>query len=174
MLFRSVMGLEAIYADTNEFHIALASKFQQLQQHIENWQLEDGDEHTLLQNVVRHPPISFTLQMIINGFCQGSEIEIAACLLLQVTISGQYPLDEKSLPDFQVKYFMATDREAVCNPDKPLESLAYLEENMLTAFLKEEARHILPDPCVYEVIHSCLQDRLFEFVRINVRAQHLK
>lgn len=170
--WNEVMGLEAIYADTGEFLIAKSSKISILQQHIEQWQMDEGDE-IKLQNIVRHPPTSFTLQLTVDGTCEGSDLDIAACLLLKVTMPSHYPLDESYIPTFEILYFMATDREAVCNPDKPLESLAYLEESLLIEALQQEAMQILPDPCVYEVMNACLMERMFEFVKMSIHAQHV-
>jgi hypothetical protein len=180
--WNEVMGLEAIYADTFELLIANSSDSEKLQQHIEQWQMMDSncnDENEtllLLQNIVRHPPMSFTLQLTVDGTCEdsASEIEIAVSLLLRVTMPAApalYPLDETSIPIFDIEYFIATDREAVCNPDKQLESLAYLEEGRLKDALEQEAKQILPDPCVYEVVTACLVERLFDFVRMSVHAQ---
>jgi len=174
-----VMGLEAIYADTIELLVSHSSDLESLQQHIEQWQMDDSNEK-ILNAIVRHPPISFTLQLTVDGTC-GSDrgddntsinMELAASLLVRVTLPALYPLDETSIPVLDVEYFIATDREAVCNPDKALESLAHLEEGIFKHAFAEEAKQILPDPCVYEVVTPWLMERLFDYVNMSVHAQH--
>ncbi len=168
-----VLALEAIYADTGELLISDSSQLDILQQNIENWQMEN-ENLSILQEIGHHPNISFTIQIIVDGICNdedGNEsYELAATLLLNVTLPSLYPLDESNActPVFEVEYFMATDREAVCGPDKPLESLAHLDEGQLKNALMEAAKQILPDPCVYEVITTCLTEQLFNYLKLTV------
>ena len=166
-----VMGLEAIYADTDNFYISNSSQFETLQGYIEEWQM-DVENESMLQSILQHPPLSFTIQVIVDGMCKESNMEIAAVLLLRVIMPKMYPIDETSIPNFVIEDFIATDREALCNPDKPLESLAHLAENRLKNTLEEEARLLLPDPCVYEVVTSSLMERLFDFLTMSVHAQY--
>ena len=179
-----VLGLEAIYADTNELLVSHSSDLESLQQHIEQWQVDDSNEH-VLKAIGHSPPVSFTLQLTVDGKCHSdasddnhnnstNSRELAASLLLRVTLPALYPLDETSVPVFDVAYFIVTDREAVCNPDKALETLAHLEEGILKDALIIEAKLILPDPCVYEVVTSYLQEHLFDYVRMSVHAQHVQ
>jgi hypothetical protein len=179
-----VLGLEAIYADTNELLVSHSSDLESLQQHIEQWQMYDSNEQ-VLKAIGHSPPVSFTLQLTVDGKCHSdasddnhnnstNSRELAASLLLRVTLPALYPLDETSVPVFDVAYFIVTDREAVCNPDKALETLAHLEEGILKDALIIEAKLILPDPCVYEVVTSYLQERLFDYVRMSVHAQHVQ
>ena len=192
-----VIGIESMYAGTDQLlSISNASDLDTLQQHIDEWQMdgEDGsgdNDELLLQNIVQHPPTSFTIQLTIdgnvlydnddigdnNGNSSGnsessSSIELAASLLLKVTLPPSYPLDGTTAPVFSVEYLIATDRDAICNPEKPLESLVYLDENQLYNALREEAKHILPDPCVYEVVGSWLTEHLFDYLKISVHARH--
>ena len=179
-----VLGLEAIYADTNELLVSHSSDLESLQQHIEQWQMYDSNEQ-VLKAIGHSPPVSFTLQLTVDGKCHSdasddnhnnstNSRELAASLLLRVTLPALYPLDETSVPVFDVAYFIVTDREAVCNPDKALETLAHLEEGILKDALIIEAKLILPDPCVYEVVTSYLQEHLFDYVRMSVHAQHVQ
>jgi hypothetical protein len=179
-----VLGLEAIYADTNELLVSHSSDLESLQQHIEQWQMYDSNEQ-VLKAIGHSPPVSFTLQLTVDGTCHSdasddnhnnstNSRELAASLLLRVTLPALYPLDETSVPVFDVAYFIVTDREAVCNPDKALETLAHLEEGILKDALIIEAKLILPDPCVYEVVTSYLQEHLFDYVRMSVHAQHVQ
>ena len=64
---------------------------------------------------------------------------------------------------------------AVCSsPDKPLASLAYLEETKLQDAPKMEAEQILPDLCAYEVPVSWLPENLFGCVTMHTHLQHAK
>lgn len=163
-----VMGLEAIYSDTNELLVSHASDVETLQRYIDQWQMEnDNDE--LLHSILHHPNLSFTFQITVDGICDA--MNMTALLLLKVTFPKLYPLDESVTPEFSIQYFTATDREAVCNPDKQIETLAHLEESKLKDALEEEAKKILPDPCVYEVVSSWLVERLFDYLAISVHAQ---
>lgn len=169
-----IMGLEAIYADTQELLVSRSSDLETLQRYIEKWQMDDDNEQTL-EAILKHPPSSFTIQLTVDGACgsdgENDDMNITALLLLRVTLPALYPFDEKSVPVFDFDYFIATDRDAVCNPDKTIETLAHLEEYKLKDALKEEAKQILPDPCVYEVVASWLIERLFDFVTLSVHAQ---
>ena len=192
-----VMGIESMYAGTDQLLlISNTSDLDTLQHHIDEWQMDgeagSGDNDALLlQNIVQHPPTSFTIQLTIDGnvLCDNdddigdngnssgnsessSSIELAASLLLKVTLPPSYPLDGTTAPVFSVEYLIATDRDAICNPEKPLESSAYLDENQLYNALREEAKHILPDPCVYEVVGSWLTEHLFDYLKISVHARH--
>lgn len=60
-----------------------------------------------------------------------------------------------------------------CTPNKPLESLAYLDETKLKKSLAEEAKQMLPDPCVYMVVTACLMERLFDFMKMSVHGKHI-
>ena len=172
-----IMGLEAIYSDTHELLVSRSSDLETLQQYIEQWQMDDDNEQTL-EAILKHPPSSFTLQLVVDGACESgggnddmNTMNLTALLLLRVTLPTLYPFDEKSAPVFDFDYFIATDRDAVCNPDKPIETLAHLEEYELKGALSKEAKQILPDPCVYEVVTSWLIERLFDFVTLSVHAQ---
>ncbi len=168
-----LLALEAIYADTSELLISNSSQLDILQQLIEKWQM-DNENISLLQQIGQHPDISFTIQIIVDGICNNTDgnesCELAATLLLHVTLPALYPLDESNActPVFDINYFIATDREAICAHDKPLVSLAHLEEGQLKNALIETARQILPDPCVYEVISECLVEKLFNYMRLTV------
>jgi hypothetical protein len=47
-----------------------------------------------------------------------------------------------------VKYCTVTDTSTIASVDKPLESLAFLEERELLEAMGEEVKLTLPDPCV--------------------------
>jgi hypothetical protein len=165
MQLDEIMALEAIFVDTQDFLVLTASNADELRTKIEEWQ-DDEENEALLRSVVDHPALSFILQLSIEST---DETDLAASLLLQVTLPPSYP--ESALPNFEVAYFMVTDRTAVCSADKPLESLAHLKEVELLTTLSEQAQEIVPDPCVYELATMWLTDNLFEFCEVHTHGQ---
>merc|ERR1711862_1017534 len=133
------------------------------------------------KKIVEHPPSTCLLQLIVDGTIDeaendngnGNVEELTAILLLRVNFPLLYPFDESSLPIFNIEYFICTDRNMLCTPDKPLDSLAHLDEIKLKKALVEEARQMLPDPCVYMVVTACLVERLFEFIKMSVQGRHV-
>ena len=185
MQVNEVLGLEAIYntddgddddVANKEFCIAESSKFELLQQLIEDWQIDPESEQTL-EKIVKHPPLSFTIQLVVDGtvHSDGDDVELATVILLNVTLPSLYPMGESSnnnLPTFDIAYFCCTDREMKCTPDKPLNSLADLDETGLKESLIEEAQQFSPDPSIYMVV-CCLMERIFEFVSLSVHGKHV-
>jgi hypothetical protein len=161
-----ILALEAIFVDTNEFSVSESSKLDELREKIEEYQMDEENED-LLRSVVQHPPIILLLQQTIN--CNNEKIEsmeLVASVLLLVTLPPTYPLSG-STPHFNVIYFMVTDKHIECSADKPLESLAHLEETELLDALWTEAKQILPDPCVYEVGCAFLSENLFDMIVLS-------
>jgi hypothetical protein len=165
MQLDEIMALEAIFADTEELLVSEASNVEELREKIDEYQL-DEEKEVLLRSITEHPQVSLYLQQTIEG-----DGDLVASVLLHVIYPPLYPLGG-STPHFQIAYFMVTNRAAVCSADKPLESLAYLEETTLRDALKTESGHILPDPCVYEVGVSWLSENLFDFVTMHTHGQH--
>jgi hypothetical protein len=165
MQLDEIMALEAIFADTEEFLVSEASSSEDLREKMEEYRM-DEEKEVLLRSVAEHPPVSLYLQLAIDG-----DSDLVAYVLLHVTYPPLYPLGG-STPYYEIDYFMVTDQTAVCSADKPLESLAYLEETALRDALKTESGQILPDPCVYEVAVSWLTDNLFDFVIMHTHVQH--
>lgn len=178
-----LLGLEAIYntdvddGTNNEFRIVDSAEFELLQKHVDQWQVDPEDE-VLLKKIAEHPLLSFTIQLCVDGVVHdGEDSELTALLLVRVTLPSLYPLGdstvENSLPAFDIEYFCCTEREMECTPDKPLESLAYLDETRLKESLCAESKEILPDPCVYMAVTACLMERLFEFMKMSIQGRHV-
>lgn len=184
-----LLGLEAIYntdvddGTNNEFRIADSAEFELLQKHVEQWQVDPEDE-VLLKKIAEHPLLSFTIQLCADGVVRDDHFsdmcedgELTALLLVRVTLPSFYPLGgstaENSLPAFDIEYFCCTEREMECTPDKPLESLAYLDKTRIKESLCAESKQILPDPCVYMAVTACLMERLFEFIKMSIQGRHV-
>ena len=181
-----VLGLEAIYnshhddgddTTNKELRIDESARFEELQGLIEQWQM-DPENESLCKEIVQHPPLSFTIQLVIDGAVDndGNEkIDLVSLVLLRVSLPVLYPSEEHSfaLPKFDIEYFLCTHREMEYPPDKPLESLAFLDEEGLRGTLNEAVQQLLPDPCVYMVITECLMMRLFEFVKLETKGKYL-
>ena len=86
-----------------------------------------------------------------------------------MVLPAAYP--EAALPRLAIAYFDVTDRAAQISADKALESLVHLEEERLVQELREEARRMVPMPCVYELATTWLTEHVFQFCRLRTHAQ---
>jgi hypothetical protein len=181
-----IFALEAIYADTDEFRVCDASQVDQLQEALENYQMDEENED-FLRSVVGHAPQTILLQLNINDEDQrigDGEVELVVSVLLRATLPPTYPIGDStstpgksssplaSNPLFGIEYFCCTDRNEIVNADKPLETMAHLDEAKLLEYLQMKVLEILPDPCIYEVVTS-LSENIFDFLDLSAthRAQ---
>ncbi|CAJ1949857.1 unnamed protein product [Cylindrotheca closterium] len=148
-----ILALEAMCTN-DEFRISEGCELENLRNKMEA--LDETDE-TSLRSIARHPPISFTLQMTVED---EAPYDLAAHVLMSLEFPNLYPLDGAK-PRFKVLYFMITDKTAVCNANKPLESLGFLDESNLIDCIESEVETLLPYPCVYEITSTWLPDNLF-------------
>ena len=190
MQLDEVMALEAIFADTNEFGICDATNIDQLRQLHESW-LEDEDNEITLKRLVCHldtkdgsggdddcgAPISFTIQLNVqdenkvistgnNDDGDKNNMKLAALIVLHVVLPPLYPNNSVS-PQIKIHDCMVCDMEAVCSPDKPLETLAFLNETKLQDALATEIEGILPYPCIYEVGVTWLAENVFHYLELR-------
>ena len=165
MQLDEIMGLQAIFMDTDDFLVAESANLEELRTMMEEHQM-DEDNESLLRSVVGHHPLSIYLQQSIED---ANNPNLVASMLLRVTYPPLYPLGG-STPQIDISYFMVTDRTVVCSADKPLETLAYLDERRFQEAIQAESQHLLPDPSVYEVVASWLPEHLFSFVTMHTHA----
>jgi len=123
---------------------------------------EDNEEN--IRKVANHPLLSFTMQLSVEN---PNDDNLVASLLLKVTLPVLYPLSPEidQVPEFSVEYFVLTDKNTVCNSNKPIDesSLGYLRsKELLQNAMSNEAIQILPDPCVYEITSTWIEENLFE------------
>jgi hypothetical protein len=163
MQLDEIMALDAIFIDTNDFLVADASDVERLRCLVEDYQMVEEDDEGLLQSIVEHQPLSLYLSQTIGDV---NNPDLSASLLLNITYPPLYPLGGAT-PQIDIVYFMVTDRTVVCSPDKPLDSLAFLEESKLQEAFNAQLAQILPDPIVYEVAVTWLHENLFEFVSMH-------
>lgn len=162
MQMDEVMALEAIFVDTDDFLVAETSLLEQLRGLLEDYQMDEQDEE-LLRSIVEHPPLYLYLAQTISDVNNPDHL---ASLLLKIMYPPLYPLGGAT-PQIEIIYFMVTDRTVVCSPDKPLESIAFLEEPKFQEAFNLQSTAILPDPSVYEVAVTWLHENLFEFVAMH-------
>jgi hypothetical protein len=173
MQLDEIMALEAIYADTDEFLVSDASRLEEMRQTRETL-FDDEDDEAALRALVRHPPLSFSIQLTIDidnsrqSVDDDSHMELVGSILLSVELPPLYPF-AGSPPRFDFTDIMVTDKTAVCSPDKAPESLAFMDETKLREGMLKEATEILPDPCVYEVV-TWLSENAFAFLQIRTHA----
>lgn len=172
MQLDEIAALDAMYTDTDVFLLSLHADVDGLRTKTDEWQDYGGGngcDQSLLSSIAQHPPISFGLQLTIedenNTLNDG---DLVATLLLQFLFPPLYP--ESSLPQISVAYFSVTDRAMQMRADKILESLVHLDEEGLVQELCEQARQILPLPCIYELATTWLTDHIFEYCNLRTHA----
>ena len=89
---------------------------------------------------------------------ESSESELVCLMLLKVTFPPLYPLYESQTPYFEVVEFIVVDKTAVCNRNKPLESIGRLQEDEFVEALKSQALELHGMPCVYEIVATWLPE----------------
>ena len=166
MQLDEILALEAIYdgADMEPLSFLTASRLEDHRKTIEEWQLDESNE--ALKKTVRDlPPISFTLKLIFEN-----DDELACLMLLKVTFPPLYPLYESQTPNFDVVDCMVVDKSAVCNRNRPLESLGRLQEDEFIQAMESQALELHGMPCVYEIVATWLPEEgnLFtSFIAMN-------
>ena len=117
----------------------------------------DPDDQGAMQSIVQHPCLSFTIQLVVDGSIteegdtnlRDATIDLVCLILLRVTLPPFYPSEEELspsgdsphlLPAFDIEDFVCTHRDMKCTPDKPLVSLANLDEFGLKQLMTEEAK----------------------------------
>jgi hypothetical protein len=167
MQINEILSLEAMMPD--DFLVSTASNMSELQHKLDELSQTEPDDETLLQSIAKHPPLSFFLKLEIDDVStdiSNGEMELVALILLRVTPAPLYP--SSAPPRWDFESVMVTDKLAMCSADKPLESLAFLEEKRLQQALLEKAEEeILPYPCVYELGVTWLSEQVFEFLQLQ-------
>jgi len=173
MQLDEIAALDAMYTDTDEFILSLHADVDGLRAKTDEWQDQGGGndcDESLLLSITQHPPMSFSLKLTIedeNNILNDGDL--VATLLLQFVFPPLYP--ESSLPHISVAYFAVTDRSMQIGADKTLESLVHLEEAGLVQELGEQARQIVPLPCIYELATTWITDHIFEYCNLRTHAQ---
>ncbi len=154
-----VLALEAIYADQDVLQVAASSRMQELQDNLETWQ-DDPDIGQVA--VIQHPPISYTL---VRSIDDPDDDDFVAHFLLHVSYPPNYPL-ETTPPTIRILWHLVTQKSLVVSSNKPLESLAVLQEEALFQAMSEEAQEsLLGMPSVYELLDTWLTEHSFEFLQ---------
>ena len=167
-----ITALEAMFADSDEFRILETCRRDELQNLIEQYQENEGDE-TLLKSVIRHPDLAFTLALTIDdnrGLGEDHDLELVAAVVLQISLPHYYPCYDVP-PEMKLHDVMVTSQTAApIRSDKTLESLVHLQYDALSARMREECGHRLPELCIYEVASTWLSDHLFEYAELRTHA----
>lgn len=170
MQLDEILALEAIFSDTKEFRISKGCDIEVLRDACDKY-AEDPDDEGVLKSIAEHPDVSFSLQLTIDdtGGCQNEDMDLVASILLSVSFPSMYPLYDE-IPSFKLADVMITDKNAENSPDKPLESLGFLDEQKLIEDLNQQARDILPDLCVYEIGVGWLTENAFSSLEMRTHA----
>ena len=136
--------------------------------------LDETDVEALL-GIAAHRPLEFMLQMTVSdqraaavneAEKEGEEQEVkelVASVLLRVRFPALYPTPEHP-PLLHVEDVMITEAIAELGKGKVLSTLALLDEGAMMEAMLEQAREVLPNPCVYEMV-NWMSENAFKFVR---------
>lgn len=164
MQLDEVMALEAMIPEY-DFVVSRASKIAELEGKLEQMQYD---------SVASHTPLSYFIKLDIDNNQETSgdgysDMNLNVLVLLRVTLPPLYLNSEGSsqVPQWSFEYVMVTDKDALCSADKPLESLAWLEEDKLKQAISKEAQeNLLPYPCVFEMT-QWLVENIFEYLKMH-------
>ena len=155
-----VMALQAIYADTPDtLRVLETSVLDELQRKLDDWQM-DTDSNAFQQCLIDHPMLTFTMTQIVDD---ENDDDWVAHILMHVAYPEDYPLEKT--PTIQILWFFVTRKSSKTASNKPLESLGTLDEAGLIKAISELANDsLLGMPSVYELLDTCLKERLFEYI----------
>lgn len=171
MQLDEILALEAMIPE-EDFALCSSSRTDELREKLERYEAADGGDETARSSIVSHPPISFIIRLEVDDntdLTGDPDVNLNVNLLLQVTLPPLYlNSDGSQKPYWNFQYVMVTDKNAFCSADKPLESLAWLDEKNVTKGMDEHAEEgLLPYPCVYELAVTWLSDHIFEFLTVQ-------
>jgi hypothetical protein len=112
-----IIALEAIYVDTDLFTVCGCSQLEELQRKLELWQ-EDPTDKLKQQEVIHHPPISFTLKRSLED---PDNDDFIAHLLVRVVFPPDYPL-QTTPPSIDIPWSLLAQKSTTVSSNKPLES----------------------------------------------------
>lgn len=167
-----ITALEAIFVDSDEFRILESCRRDDLQDMLEKYQENEGDE-TVVKSVAQHPDLAFTLALTIEdnrGLGDDNDLDLVASVVLMISLPQFYPCYNMP-PEIKIHDIMVTSRTAApIRSDKTLESLVHLQYDALSAQMREECVHLLPELCIYEIANTWLSEHLFEFAELRTHA----
>ncbi|CAB9519740.1 expressed unknown protein [Seminavis robusta] len=166
MQLDEIMALEAMIPE-EDFVMCHAEKVQELRDLLED---EADDAH---DQIARQPPIAFYIRLEVDDYRDSNnddnEMDLNTMVLIRVTLPPLYLNSEGSQePIWNFDYVMVTDKNALCSADKPLESLAWLDEIKLKEALAKQAQEdLLPYPCVYELAVTWLSENIYDYLNMQ-------
>jgi hypothetical protein len=162
-----IMALEAMIPE-EDFVISNASKLPELKEKLEQMEID---------SIAKHPPISYFIKLDIDDYRDANpadgekndSMDLNALLLLRVTLPSLYLNSSgegtSPAPHWDFESVMVTDKKAYCSADKPLESLAWLNEDQIKQDMSKQAKEdLLPYPCVYEMAVTLLSENIFGYL----------
>lgn len=153
-----ILALEAIYADQDVLRVSAASKLEELQEKLD---LYMEDEESGASAVLSHPPLAYT---VARSMDDPNDEDIVAHLLLHIGYPNNYPL-ETTPPTIKLVYCIVTKKSLLVPDNKPLESIAYVDEEKLFSAMSDEAQEsLLGMPSVYELLDTWLTEHFFDHI----------
>jgi hypothetical protein len=165
-----IMALEAMVPE-EDFVLCNGSRIDELREALE---LCD-DDIAMRQQIAKHPPLSFYIRLQLDDDQDAAGDDVAAEMNLnaQIVVRGTLPplylnSDGSQQPMWSFEYVMVTDKNQFCSADKPLESMAWLDEIKLKQGMEQKAEdELLPYPCVYELAVTWLSENIFQSLNMQ-------
>jgi hypothetical protein len=170
MQLDEILALEAMVPE-EDFVICNGSRITELREALDSC----DDDSTIRRRIAKHPPLSFYIRLEVDdchipaGDDLAAEIDWNVQILIRVTLPPLYlNSDGSQQPMWSFEYVMVTDKNQYCSADKPLESMAWLDEIKLKQAMEKNAEEeLLPYPCVYELAASWMSENVFQFLSIQ-------
>jgi hypothetical protein len=170
MQLDEIIALEALIA---EDYLALSSSSEVTRLREKLDELDAGID-SMAGDIANHPHLSLFIQLEVDGSLSTmseDSTELNALIIVEVTLPPLYlNIDDgpSVVPLWTFHHVMVTDKDVFCSADKPLESLAWLDEKAIGQAMTQYAQEeLLPYPCIYEVAVSWLTEHFFEYLNLH-------
>ena len=169
MQLDEIIALEALIPE-DEFCLIESSDIQGLRQKFD--EMDAGND--VSKSIVQHPRLSLLIQLEVEGSLATPSdelMDLTALIILYVGLPPLYLNSDDGLsevPSWRFRHVMVTDKDIFCSADKPLESMAWLDEKAILQAMTDFARgELVPYPCVYEVAVTWLSEHLFKYLNLH-------
>lgn len=163
-----IIALEALLA-AEDFALSSFTDLTELQEILD----ECAKDHRNAGKIAKENDVSFFILLDVDDTLHGSEedFHLNCLMILQITLPPYYLNSDEEpseVPLWSFRQVIVTDKNSFCSADKPLESLAWLDEERIKEAMSEFARNeLLPYPCVYEVAFNWLSEHVFEYLNLH-------
>ena len=164
MQLDEIMALEAMVPE-EDFALCNKAQVEEMREQLES----DPDGNAA--EIAKQPAISYYIKLSVDDprDDQDHEMDLNAQMIVRVTLPPLYLNSEGSqTPVWEFEEVLVTDKNFMCSADKPLESVAWLDEAKIKAAMDQEAQDsLLPYPCVYELAVTWLTENVYDYLNIQ-------